>query len=90
MNPVKLLPDNSHDLINIDDLDQPIYRVMDVEHLFAIFEHSKICFVSPFLWDDPFERFLDTCFGKDRFWGVNWSYKGYAKCGIGVKEVYQN
>lgn len=69
-----------HHLIDIEADETPIYRLMEVHHLFELFENKQLVLVSPKLWDDPYEDFLNHCHGVDkREPNVRISYHGHEK-----------
>lgn len=69
-----------HHLIDIEADETPIYRLMEVHHLFELFENKQLVLVSPKLWDDPYENFLNHCHGVDpREPNTRISYHGYGK-----------
>lgn len=47
-----------NNILFLDNLDEPIYRVYTIERLLQVFIESKNALVKPSLWDDPFENFL--------------------------------
>lgn len=54
-----------HNLINITSDDTAIYRLLEVHHLFELFEKNLLVLVAPKLWDDPYDDFLNHCYGVD-------------------------
>lgn len=55
-----------HELINVDDIAHPVYRVLEVSRLIDIFEKKELSLTRPKLWDDPYENFLKYSQGIDR------------------------
>jgi hypothetical protein len=45
-------------IIGIDDLDTPIYRIFTIRRLLEVFQSKQLTLVKPAKWDDPFENFL--------------------------------
>lgn len=69
-----------HHLVNVKNDDTKIYRLIEVHHLFELFESKQLVLVSPKLWDDPYENFLNHCHGVDpRHPNTRISYHDYAK-----------
>ena len=80
-------------LINLSDVDQTIYRVIDFKHLLNLFKTGDLLFTRPNKWEDPFENCLlklntiQKSTGKkiglrgllDIFFGLCWS--------LGAKET---
>lgn len=72
--------DAKHHLIDVNNDETPIYRIMEVHNLFELFENKQLVLVAPKLWDDPYEDFLNHCYGVDpREPNTRISYHGYAK-----------
>jgi hypothetical protein len=61
------LQHKSRNLIDLPNLDVPIFRVFSVERLIQVFDEKKITLVKPEKWDDPFENlvFQGTAIGND-------------------------
>ncbi len=69
-----------HELIKIKNQNLNIYRILEVEHLFNIFESKFIGLTSPHKWEDPYERFLTSCFAIDKDnENISHVYSGFAK-----------
>lgn len=69
-----------HHLLNVENDDTKIFRLLEVHHLFEMFENRQLILVSPRLWDDPYEDFLTHCYGFDpREPKTRISYHGYAE-----------
>lgn len=69
-----------HSLINIENDDTSIYRLLEVHHLFELFESKLLTLVAPKLWDDPYENFLQHCYGVDPSKpNLQINYNGYTK-----------
>ena len=69
-----------HSLINLENDDTAIYRIIEVHHLFELFEFEVLTLVSPKLWDDPYENFLKYCYGVNSAEpNRHYDYSGYAK-----------
>lgn len=69
-----------HSLIDLEDDELAVYRLIEVHHLFELFESRLLTLVAPKLWDDPYENFLGHCYGivpsePNR----RYDYSGYAK-----------
>jgi len=69
-----------HSLIGLENDGTEVYRLIEVHHLFELFESKTLILVAPKLWDDPYENFLGHCYGvvpgePDR----RYDYSGYAK-----------
>lgn len=69
-----------HPLIDLEDDETAIYRLIEVHHLFELFESKTLILVAPKLWDDPYENFLEHCYGivPDEP-NQRYDYSGYAK-----------
>ena len=69
-----------HELIDLDDINSPIYRVLEISRLIDVFELKVFELTAPKLWDDPYENFLKYSHGinlnDDR---VRYNYEGYSK-----------
>ena len=69
-----------HNLINISSDDTAIYRLIEVHHLFELFEKNFLVLVAPKLWDDPYENFLTHCYGVDpKNPDIRINYNGYSE-----------
>jgi len=69
-----------HSLINLENDDSAIYRVVEVHHLFDLFESRLLTLIAPKLWDDPYENFLGHCYGVvPTEPNCRYDYSGYAK-----------
>ena len=55
-----------HELVDIVDISQPIFRVFEVFRLIDIFEQKILSLTRSKLWDDPYENFLKYCRGVDK------------------------
>jgi len=69
-----------HSLIDLENDETVVYRLIEVHHLFEIFESRLLTLVVSKLWDDPYENFLGHCYGivpdePNR----RYDYSGYAK-----------
>ncbi|MGJ8697217.1 MAG: DUF2971 domain-containing protein [Verrucomicrobiaceae bacterium] len=49
---------DTKNLIRIDDLDTPVYRIMPLHRLEELFTNNELVLVRPKLWEDPFENFF--------------------------------
>ena len=73
-----------HILVNLKNDETPIYRLVEIQHLFELFESQLLTLVAPKLWDDPYENFLEHCYGvvptepKHRY-----NFNGYTKLVFG-------
>lgn len=63
-----------HELININNINQPIYRVYEVSRLIDVFENKELSLVKPRLWDDPYDNFLKYATGIVYFRGKEGNY----------------
>lgn len=54
---------DTNNIINIDDLDKPVYRIFPLKRVQELFTNKELVLVNPSKWDDPFENFLLTCSG---------------------------
>ncbi|GAA5494087.1 hypothetical protein Rhal01_00243 [Rubritalea halochordaticola] len=52
---------NKNNIIRIEDLDTPIYRIFPLHRVEQIFENRELVLVNPSMWEDPFENFLLRC-----------------------------
>ncbi len=52
-----------HSLIDLENDESAVYRLIEVHHLFELFESKLLTLVAPKLWDDPYEIFLGHCYG---------------------------
>lgn len=69
-----------HELIDLDDINSPIYRVLEISRLIDVFELKVLGLTAPKLWDDPYENFLKYSHGinlNDN--RVHYNYEGYSK-----------
>ena len=67
-------------LYNIKDKTKKIYRVCELSHLFEVFELNTMGLTTPYKWDDPYEKFLSSCYGIDGSDNNrHWNFEGYAK-----------
>jgi hypothetical protein len=74
-----------HSLVNIESDETSIYRLLDVQHLFELFESKRLTLVAPKLWDDPYENFLEHCYGIDPSKpNVRINYNGYTELIFGL------
>lgn len=74
---------NASNYLNIKEKEKEsyIYRIIKVEHLYALFEQCHNVLVNPMKWEDPFENFilkssvrLPT--GEERVWQYHNSFFG--------------
>lgn len=69
-----------HELVDIDNENSEIFRVLEVSKLFDLFESGLLWLTAPKLWDDPYENFLKHISGisndKD---SVRISFEGHSK-----------
>ncbi|MDF1739350.1 MAG: hypothetical protein P1U86_09330 [Verrucomicrobiales bacterium] len=56
---------NTENLLRIDDLDAPIYRIFPLQRVQELFQKRKLVLVNPGKWEDPFENFLLSRDGVD-------------------------
>ena len=69
-----------HSLVDLENDDLAIYRLIEVHHLFELFESGFLTLVAPKLWDDPYENFLQYCYGVvPTENNLRYDYSGYAK-----------
>jgi len=69
-----------HHLVNVESDETKIFRLIEIHHLFEMFENKQLVLVSPKLWDDPYEDFLNHCYGFDpQKPNTRISYHGYAE-----------
>lgn len=69
-----------HNLVDIENEDSKIFRVLEVFRLFDIFETKRIGLTAPKLWDDPFENFLKHSYGvSSENKELRISFEGYSK-----------
>lgn len=54
----------SDNLIRIQDLDTPLYRIFPLNRVEELFANRELVLVSTKKWEDPFENFLLRCNGK--------------------------
>jgi hypothetical protein len=52
---------NPENLIRIDDLDRPVYRIFPRNRLEQLFRDQELVLVRPSEWEDPFENSLLKC-----------------------------
>lgn len=48
----------NRNIININDLDTPVYRIFSLERFLELFTEKQLVQVQPSMWDDPYEHFL--------------------------------
>lgn len=53
----------SKNITGIEDPQQPIYRIFSLQRLKEAILKRELTFVSPSMWDDPYENFLLNCRG---------------------------
>ncbi len=69
-----------HSLVNLENDETAIYRLIEVHHLFELFESKLLTLVAPKLWDDPYENFLEYCHGINPDEpNHRYSYNGYTE-----------
>ena len=69
-----------HLLIDLENDESAIYRLIEVHHLFELFESRLLTLVAPKLWDDPYDNFLGHCYGiVPSEPNCRYDYSGYAK-----------
>ncbi len=80
-----------HDLVNIQNEDSKIYRVLEVPLLFDLLETKRIGLVAPKLWDDPYEDFLRHVYGMStEFNGMRVSFERCAEYIFGQCWTFNN
>lgn len=80
MTPLRLSAKATHEIVDIDDINSPIYRVIEVSRLIGIFEFEALNLTAPRLWDDPYENFLKYCRGIDITDDtIRWSFESYSE-----------
>ncbi|MFI9665311.1 DUF2971 domain-containing protein (plasmid) [Klebsiella grimontii] len=45
-------------IININDLDTPVYRIFSLERFLELIAEKQLVLVQPSMWDDPYENFF--------------------------------
>lgn len=73
---------DKNNLIRIDDLDTPVYRIFPLNRVEQIFRDRELVLVNPGMWEDPFENFLLRCNGKLND-GTLVSFQGFADSWFG-------
>ena len=69
-----------HDLVNIENENAEIFRVLEISRLFDLFESELLWLTAPKLWDDPYENFLKHIYGISAYEeSVRISFEGYSK-----------
>jgi hypothetical protein len=69
-----------HYIVDIEDTNACIFRLMEVNRLFEIFESGIISYTAPKLWEDPFENFLEYSYGTvNKKPNMRVDYSGYGK-----------
>lgn len=65
-----------------NEINKPIYRAVEIEHLLDIFETKTISLVRPRTWEDPYENSLSNCItvAKDKYGqDINLSFESRTK-----------